>query len=85
MEEIIMKIFYGTKPKFTDKDKGMFSHGKYECKKLLTKPNGEPVGISQNQDPDFPIWKVQHGYSCVVFATYDEALAYCKGKFSDVD
>lgn len=80
-----MRLFYGTKPKFTNRDKGMFSQGKYECKTILTTKNGEPVGISQNTDPNFPIWKVQHGYSSVVFATYDEAMAYCKGRFCNLD
>ena len=40
-----MKIFYGTKPKLTEKDKNMFSRGKYECKALLQTGKGENVII----------------------------------------
>ena len=43
---------------------------------------GAPVVISQSTDPDLPVWKVEHDYSTVVFATYEETMAYCKGRFS---
>ena len=76
------KIFYGSKPVFTDRDKDSFSRGKYECKALMTDGKGNPVAISQSKDPAFPIWKVEYGSSCLVFATYDEAMAFCKGRFT---
>lgn len=76
------KIFYGSKPVFTDRDKNSFSRGKYECKALMTDRSGNPVAISQSKDPSFPIWKVEYGCSCVVFSTYDEAMAFCKGRFT---
>ena len=38
--------------------------------------------ISQSIYPDLPVWKVEHEYSRVVFANYEEAMAYCKGRFS---
>lgn len=76
------KIFYGSKPVFTDRDKDSFSRGKYECKALMTDRKGNPVAISQSKDPDFPVWKVEYGSSCLVFATYDEAMAFCKGRFT---
>ena len=44
---------------------------------------GEPVAISQHKDTG--IWRVSFGFSTVFFATYDEALAYCKGRFFDLD
>lgn len=77
------KIFFGKKPRFTQKDREHFSRGNYECKMLMKNHRGEPVAISQNKD--LSIWKVEHNFSCVVFATYDEAIAYCKGRFSEVD
>ena len=43
---------------------------------------GRPVVISQGTDPDFPVWKVEYGFSRVVFGSYDEAMAYCKGRFA---
>ena len=42
------------------------------------------MAISQNNDPDFPIWKVEYGCSCLVFGSYEEAMAYCKGRFCDL-
>lgn len=46
---------------------------------------GQLVVISQNKDKNFPVWKVEHGSSCVVFASYDEAMDYCRGRFLDID
>lgn len=76
------KYYYGTEPTFTDEDRQHFSRGGYECKALMKDRKGQPVVISQHTDPDFPAWKVEFGFSCVVFATYDEAMAFCKGRFS---
>ena len=84
-EDSIMKLYYGSKPAFTENDKKLFSHGNYECKELLKTHAGNPVVISQSKHKNFPVWKVEHGYSCVVFNTYDEALAYCKGRFCTLD
>ena len=80
-----MKVFYGTKPTFTENDKSMFSRGKFECKALLKNHKGDPVAISQSKDPDFPVWKVECGFSCFVFKTYDEAMAFCKGRYESLD
>jgi hypothetical protein len=82
---MMRKIFYGSKPTFTMADRDCFSRGNYECKVLLQNEKGQPVVISQNKDKDFPVWKVEHGCSCLVFATYDEAMAYCKGRFLGLD
>ena len=76
------KIYYGSEPTFTNDDRANFSRGGYECKALLKDRKGRPVVISQNADPDFPVWKVEYGFSCVVFGSYDEAMAYCKGRFT---
>ena len=76
------RFFYGSEPTFTDDDRRDFFRGGYECKALMKDGKGRPVAISQNTDPDFPVWKVEYGFSCVVFATYDEAMAFCKGRFS---
>ena len=76
------KFYYGSKAKFTDADNKDFSRGDYECTALFQDGKGRPVVVSQKRDPDFPVWKVEYGFSCVVFATYDEAIAFCKGRFS---
>lgn len=77
------KFFYGLKPKFTQRDASDFSSNHYECRLLLQNRKGEPVSISHHDDMD--IWRVQTGFSSVFFATYAEALAYCKGLFFDLD
>lgn len=74
------KIFYGNEPRFTDADREMFSDSRYDCKLLLKNKKGAPVAISKSKDPDFPVWRVTHNFSCMVFATYEEALEYCKGR-----
>lgn len=77
------KFFYGAEPKFSDGDLRNFSRGGYVCKKLLQNRNGQPVVISQSMNEAAPIWKVEYGFSCMVFATFDEVMAFCKGRFTD--
>lgn len=36
-------------------------------------------------DPDYPFWRVEYGFSSLFFKTYGEAMAYCKGRFVDLD
>ena len=76
-------VFYGTKPKLSIKDMDNFDRGDYKCRTLLQTKRGAPVVISQHEDSG--IWKVQHGFSEVVFATKAEALSYCKDRFLDLD
>ena len=68
-----------------DSDKKMFSREGYECKDLLQGRAGLPVVVSQKQDKDFPIWKVQYGFSCLVFPTYEDAMDFCRDRFTRLD
>ena len=79
------KIFYGAEPTLIDADMRNYSRKGFECKALMKDKKGKPVVISQSTDKDFPIWKVEYYFSCVVFATYDEAIAFCRGRFCDLD
>lgn len=79
------RIFYGSDFKFNDSDKKMFSRDGYECKALLQGKSGMPVAVSQKMDKDFPIWKVQYGFSCLVFPTYEDAMDFCRGRFTRID
>ena len=79
------KIFYGGTPTFTDADRPCFNRGNYECKVLLKNRKGQPAVVSQSNNENFPVWKVEHDSSCLVFASYDEAMAYCKGRFQSLD
>ena len=76
-------VFFGTKLKLSMNDVDNFSRGKYQCRILLQNKRGAPVVISEHKDTG--IWKVGHGFSTVVFGTKAEALAYCRGRFLDLD
>ena len=79
------RIFYGSDFKLNDSDKKMFSGDGYECKALLQGKSGMPVAVSQKMDKDFPIWKVQYGFSCLVFPTYEDAMDFCKDRFTRLE
>lgn len=77
------KFFYHTEmPKFSNSDKEMFSQKGYECKAVMRDRKGRPVAVLKSTDKDLPVWKVQYGFSTVVFKTYEEAIAFCNGRFS---
>ena len=77
------RVLYGMKPKMSARDLDSFSHGDYKCRILLQTKRGAPVAISEHKETG--IWKVQHGFSTVVFGTKAEAMAYCKDRFLDLD
>ena len=77
------RFFYGGQPKYSQKDAASFSHRGYDCKLVIQNRKGDPVGIFRSTRDG--IWKVQDGFSAVFFGTYEEALAYCKGRFLDLD
>ena len=76
-----MRITYGTMPKLTESDCASFSRGKYTCKALMQDERNMPIVISQYNDPDLPVWKVEYGFSCMCFATREEAMDYCNAHF----
>ena len=82
---MMRKLFYGPETKISDGDRHYFSRGNYECKKLLRNQKGQLVVISQCQDKDLPIWKLEYGFSCVMFGSLEDVLGFCKGKFTDLD
>ena len=73
------KVFYGTEPKLTAKDKRCFDRNGYRCTDLFTASDGSPV-IVAGRDED-GIWKVQYGFSTIMFGTRKEALNYCRRRF----
>ena len=82
---MLKRVFYGLKPKLNNSYLSNFSHGNYECKALLQTKVGDAVVISKCKDREAPIWKVEYGFSCIFFGTYDEAMAYCKGRFRSLE
>ena len=78
-----LRFYYGTRPKLSIEDLDNFSRGDYKCRVLLQTKKGQPVVISQHKETG--IWMVQYGFSSIVFATKAEALAYCRGRFLELD
>ena len=74
------RIFYGGSPKYKETDKKDFDRGSYVCQKLMKTREGALAVISKNTDPGYPFWKVEHGYSCIVFASREEAMQYCRAR-----
>ncbi len=79
-----MKIIYGTGIKLADADRKLFNRGKFECIHLLQTLRGKPVAVSHSTDPEDDYWKVEYDYSCVVFPTENDALAFCRRRFCDL-
>ena len=77
-----MKIYYGEMPKLTEKDKSGYSRNGYNCVALFRTKKGLPVIVSScDSKLRRTIWKVEYGYSCIVFKTYDEAMEFCESRF----
>ena len=77
------RFFYGLKPGIENLSTEDFSEKDYECNLLFQTKRGAPVVVARHKSLD--IWKVQNGFSTAFFGTKAEALAYCKGRFLDVD
>ena len=80
-----LKVYYSSQPTFSGKDVSCFSRGNYECKALMRSKAGQPVAISKSKDKDFPIWKVEYGFSCLIFPSYEAAMDFCNGRFVKVE
>jgi hypothetical protein len=78
------RLFYNKKPKLSVNDIGNFSDSEYVCYFLLQTMRGKPVAISQSTNPALGVWRVQHGFSCIYFRTYAEAMEYCRERFCDL-
>lgn len=76
-------VFYGIKPKLSMLNVDNLSHGNYQGRILLQTKRGGPVVIAQHKETG--IWMVGYGFSTVLFGTKEEALAYCEGRFFDLD
>ena len=77
------KFFFGGKPKLTQADTDYFNTKEHRCSLLMQDKAGRPVAISQHKGTG--TWRVQFGFSTCYFASYDEALAFCKGRFFMLD
>ena len=75
------KFNYSKKPKVSVHDAVNYSHGDYECRFVMQTMKGQPVAIFKNTTND--VWKVQYGFSTLIFESYIKAMDYCKSHFYD--
>ena len=43
------------------------------------------MALSEGNSAAHYKWRVQYGFSCVVFKTYEEAVRFCRERFYDLD
>ena len=79
------KLIYQKKAVFTDADARDFSTKDYTCVKLLLTKRGRPVAILESNDTKNWHWRVQYGFSIVVFKSYAEAMQFCRERFFDLN
>lgn len=81
---MIHRLIYQKKAAFTDADVRDFSTDDYTCIKLLLTKRGRPVAILESNDTKNWHWRVQYGFSTVVFPTYAEAMRFCRDRFFEL-
>lgn len=82
---MIHRFIYQKKPVYTQADAAMFSRGDFTCIRLFLTKNSKPVALSEGNNKAQYKWRVQYGFSCVVFKTYQEAIDFCRERFYDLD
>lgn len=75
------KLIYQKKAALTEADSRDFSTKDYTCVKLLLNKRGRSVAILESNDTKNWNWRVQSGFSTVVFPTYAEAMHFCRERF----
>lgn len=58
---------------------------KSECKHHFQTGQGRPVEVLHCTSVYKDYWRVQHDNSCIFFATENDALAYCRVRFYDLE
>lgn len=72
------RIFHGGKPVFNKKD---FETKDYECIAAFYTKKEQPVALSRHKTRN--VWKVQYGFSTLIFDSYTKAMEYCQSHFYD--
>lgn len=72
------KFFHGGTPVFNKRD---FDTKDYECVNMYYTKKDLPVALSKHKTRN--VWKVQYGFSTLIFDSYTEAIAYCESHFSN--
>lgn len=74
-------VYYGAERRITNADRHDFDRGNYECALVMRDSRDNPVIVSRRKDPGFPVWKVECGYSCFIFLSKAEAMAFCEERY----
>lgn len=82
---MIRRFIYQKKPVYTQADKSMFSTRDFTCVNLFLTKSGKPAALSEGNSAAHYKWRVQYGFSCVVFKTYEDAIRFCRERFYDLD
>ena len=72
------RIFHGGKPTFNKKD---FDNKDYTGVSVFYTKKDKPVALMQHKTRN--VWKVQYGFSTLIFDSYTKAMDYCKSHFYD--
>ncbi len=72
------RIFHGGKPVINKKD---FDTKYYDCMATFYTKREQPVILSCHKEQN--LWKVQYGFSTLVFDTYTKAMEFCNARFYD--
>ncbi len=76
-----LNIYYGAEPRIMNANKHDFDRGNYECALIMRDQKNNPVIVSRSKDPDSQVWRVECGFSCCVFLTRAEAMAFCEKRY----
>ena len=77
-----INVYYGAEPRIKNANEHDFDRGNYECALVMRDRKNNPVIVSRSKDPDFPVWKVESGYSCCFFLSREEAMAFCEKRYT---
>lgn len=78
------KLIFQKKAALTEADARDFSTKDYTCVKLLLTKRGRPVAILESNDTKNWHWRVQYGFSTVVFPSYADAMRFCRDRFFEL-
>ena len=76
-----LNIYYGAEPRIMNANKHDFDRGNYECALVMRDQKNNPDIVSRSKDPDLPVWKVECCFSCCVFLSRAEAMAFCEKRY----
>ena len=81
---MIHRLIYQKKAVYSQTDVDNFSTKEYTSVKLMRTKKGKPVAISESNDTKNWHWRVQYGFSTVVFPSYADVMRFCRDRFFEL-